>query len=224
MWAIGFLAVYFGRRPSSFWSLFLWALVCTFFYQDRLFSHSFALSSLAILGLLFSQNNKSGENNIDIFKHSKSRMQKWFSLMCQSWHEGSAIFLWVGFYLWFVFKTFQPTGIYTTLVLQPFLPVYLVLSGLLEVRRILEFFFPGLGNTTGILKFFSLVARWQNQLFGCVVMIMQLVVQISHLEVWQGLVTGLFLVYVCRAVLQNWRAWVRQQSYERWRSTIDFKN
>jgi predicted membrane metal-binding protein len=223
MWFLSFLATCSGRSSLGVWNLLVWTSICSLWFRDRLFTHGYFLSSLAILGLLFSQFFKPGENNIGIIMHSKNRICYWSDLAKHMWFEGSTIFIAVEIYLWICFQSFQPMGIYTTIALQPFLPVYLALSGFLEIGQLFERLMPGQFSSV-LSGGLSLVSSWQNTVFVCFYFVLQKMSQLSTQErVERCLQLALFFFFVILGK-RGWGVWQRHKQFEQWRSTLDFAN
>jgi len=223
MWLLTFVAACFGRSSLNGWILLLWTAICFLWFRDRLFTHSYFLSSLAILGLVFSQFLKSGENNIAVIMHSKKRMYFWMNLLKRMWFEGSAIFVAVEMYLWLNFQSFEPTGIYTTIFLQPFLPVYLCLSGSLEFILLLIEILPG-APPPWLLGVFVWISGQQKTVFQFLLFVIRKMAEVSRHRLWENSVLSLLIFFFVVLGFRAQRFWQRRKRLERWRRILDFTN
>ena len=206
MWGLSWLSLWWGR-PVLLWWTWLVSTVITWLLDTTWLSHSYWLSSLAILGLTFSQKFFSDEKNNRLLTYSENRMKKW----SQAWFVGGVIFACVAGYLWQLFQSFEPVGVATTFLLDPMIPIYLGVSAACLVFAWVVKRIP----TTSLLESFS--RGVQNCLFVLVWGVLR-GVQIFNHEKWLSRLT--FGLTICCLIffLRTW--WRQRQQRQRWRQVV----
>lgn len=113
MWVITWVGFLWGKK-IPLWYSFLLTVVFTFLGARSYLTPGFWLSSLAILGLFFSQKFLSGEKKSRLFPQ-----QRFFSnKVALSLAEGTIIFACVSFWLIPQYQVFEPIGVYSTFLLS----------------------------------------------------------------------------------------------------------
>lgn len=129
MWFLGWLAGWLGRPASPWFTLFFTILLTGLFASSFFSSHGFWLSSLAVVGMSFSQIFPRGEKINRLITHKENLMRFFQSQLTL----GSWVYLLVGIYLWLNFGVFEPVGIFTTFSLDSLVPIYTWTSFIKEV-------------------------------------------------------------------------------------------
>lgn len=216
MWLTAWLSIWLGR-PVNNWYCWMLAFGLTWLVDRTWLTHSFWLSSLAIFGLGISQFIISGENNNRLLTHAEKRIGSWL----KSWLVGALIFLFVVGYLVWQFSSFEPIGILTTMLLEPFIPVYLVVSSVSLVIESGNSWLSRLVNWQGISMNYlkSGLAYLQTSIFMLIWYLLE-GVTLSDTSSGQA-VTRLVAILAVLSLLQAWRRlWRRLHQTRKWRRVV----
>lgn len=183
-------------------------MISWLWFRDWL-TTGFWLSSLALLGLHFSRIISPSGNNNRLLTNSEKRMGSAIKL----WVSGALVFACVAGFLWWKFASVEPLGILTTWLLEPFIPVYLGLSAILEVVAWESWRWLGQAELESLLEVV------QTQLFTCIWWLLQAVRTLNAVSL--GSLSWLVFMISGVAVLTALRQWWhRQRVWYQWRRVV----
>lgn len=166
-------------------------------------SPGYWLSWFAVCGMMFSQSILSGEKNIVFLP----RWQKWKKRAISSLLIGFGVWLFVAPWIWWWWRQSSWLGIWTTWLLDPWLPVYQWGAGLLLVLP-------------RSWWWRSLVYGWQQWLFNVLCQLMQWTTWMAASPVFAPLLKTLMLGLGWQWLVKVKKWWQLKKRAQQWRRRV----